>query len=156
MGLRSWFARSTLDLFSLLIVLTLFSVATSLIMMVRTLAPSPHQCQRDCSVTFPRHASVDTLADGDTRPRQLRLKLKLGDNLCWYLQVCGFGFFILLQKNIRLCYGRRKRLKISNIARFFYIFCKLYHILFAFINIYGIWYWLTKKVRPYQAFWDHL
>jgi hypothetical protein len=51
-------------------------------MMVRTLTPSPHQCQRGCSVTFPRHASVDTLADGDTRPRQLRLKLKLRENLC--------------------------------------------------------------------------
>jgi hypothetical protein len=49
----------------------------------------------------------------------LRLKLKLWENLRWYLQVYKLvsilGFF---QKSIRLCHGRKKSFKTSKIYLF--------------------------------------
>jgi hypothetical protein len=42
----------------------------------------------------------------------LRIKLKLWENLYWYLQVYGLiSILSCLQKSTRLCHGRRKNLK---------------------------------------------
>jgi hypothetical protein len=39
----------------------------------------------------------------------LRIKLKLSENLRWYLQVYGLVFILgCLQKNIRLCYREKE------------------------------------------------
>jgi hypothetical protein len=47
----------------------------------------------------------------------LRLKLKLWENLHWYLQVYDLVSILgCLQKSIRLCHGRRKNLKTSKIC----------------------------------------
>jgi hypothetical protein len=45
----------------------------------------------------------------------LQLKLKLWDNLRWYLQVYGLVLFGCLLKNTRLCHERKKSLKILKI-----------------------------------------
>jgi hypothetical protein len=76
----------------------------------------------------------------------LRQKLKLWENLRWYIQVYGFvPIFGCLQESTRLCHGRRKNLKTSKFAFFQTLFCNswsqhvyLYHVLFVTMNICGI------------------
>jgi hypothetical protein len=52
----------------------------------------------------------------------LRLKLKLYEDLCWYLQVYGLVLFSCLLKNTRLYHRRRKNLKTSKICSFFRLY----------------------------------